>query len=56
MRLNAKRPVVLLGHMYHPEAEERLRAALPIEVLEQPTPESIKAALREACCSPRSPH
>jgi phosphoglycerate dehydrogenase-like enzyme len=42
------RPVVLIGRMYHPEAEERLRAALPVEVLEAPTPESIAGALRGA--------
>ncbi|HEX6296335.1 MAG TPA: hydroxyacid dehydrogenase [Burkholderiales bacterium] len=42
------RPVVLIGRMYHPEAEERLRAALPVEVLEAPTPESIASALRGA--------
>jgi phosphoglycerate dehydrogenase-like enzyme len=49
MSANAKRPVVLLGHMYHPEAEARLREAVPVEILAQPEPEAIKAALREAC-------
>jgi len=49
MSANAKRPVVLLGHMYHPEAEARLREAVPVEVLARPEPEAIKAALREAC-------
>jgi phosphoglycerate dehydrogenase-like enzyme len=44
----SSRPVVLIGRMYHPEAEERLRAALPVEVLEAPTPESIAGALRGA--------
>ncbi len=41
-------PVVLLGRMYHPEGEQRLRAALAVEVLEQPTPEQVNAALRRA--------
>lgn len=41
-------PVVLLGRMYHPEGEQRLRAALALEVLEQPTPEQVNAALRRA--------
>jgi len=49
MSANVKRPVVLLGHMYHPEAEARLREAVPVEILAQPEPEAIKAALREAC-------
>lgn len=42
-------PVVLLGRMYHPEGEQRLRAAVQVEILEQPTPEQVKAALRNAC-------
>ena len=41
-------PVVLIGRMYHPEAEERLRSAVPVEILERPTPESIAGALRGA--------
>jgi len=49
MGVDSKQPVVLLGHMYHPEAEARLRAAVPIEVLPQPEPAQIKAALRTAC-------
>jgi len=49
MRSDSKLPVVLLGHMYHPEAEARLRAAVPVEVLPQPEPVQIKAALRSAC-------
>lgn len=40
--------VVLIGRMYHPEAEERLRAAVAVEVLESPTPEAIAGALRNA--------
>jgi len=40
--------VVLLGHMYHPEAEARLRAALPVEILVQPEPAQIGEALRGA--------
>lgn len=40
--------VVLLGHMYHPEGEARLRAGARVEVLEQPTPESVREALLEA--------
>lgn len=40
--------VVLLGRMYHPEGEARLRAGAGVEVLEQPTPESVREALREA--------
>jgi len=43
-----KGPVVLLGHMYHPEGEARLRAAVSVEVLPQPEPAQIKAALRNA--------
>jgi phosphoglycerate dehydrogenase-like enzyme len=34
--------------MYHPDAEARLRAEVSVEVLEQPTPEAIAGALREA--------
>lgn len=45
----AKFPVVLLGRMYHPEGEERLRAQVQVEVLEQPTPERTVSALRTAC-------
>lgn len=41
-------PVVLLGRMYHPEGEQRLRAAVAVEVLEQPTPGQVNAALRKA--------
>ena len=41
-------PVVLLGRMYHPEGEQRLRAAVVVEVLEQPTPGQVNAALRKA--------
>jgi D-3-phosphoglycerate dehydrogenase/microcystin synthetase protein McyI len=41
-------PVVLLGRMYHPEGEARLRAAVQVELLEQPTPEQVKTALRLA--------
>lgn len=44
----SKFPVVLLGRMYHPEGEARLRAAVEVELLEQPTPEQVKAALRRA--------
>ena len=40
--------VVLLGRMYHPEGDARLRAGARVEVLEQPTPESVREALREA--------
>jgi D-3-phosphoglycerate dehydrogenase/microcystin synthetase protein McyI len=40
--------IVLLGRMYHPEGEARLAAAASLEILEQPTPEAIRAALREA--------
>jgi phosphoglycerate dehydrogenase-like enzyme len=40
--------VVLLGHMYHPEAEARLRAAVPVEILVQPQPAQIGEALRSA--------
>lgn len=43
-----KLPVVLLGRMYHPEAEERLRAEVAVELLEQPTPERVAAALSRA--------
>jgi D-3-phosphoglycerate dehydrogenase/microcystin synthetase protein McyI len=43
-----KHPVVLIGRMYHPDAEARLRAEVPVEVLERPTPEGIAGALREA--------
>ena len=31
--------------MYHPDAEERLRAEVAVEILEQPTPETIARAL-----------
>src|SRR3970040_2143105 len=41
-------PVVLIGRMYHPETDARLRAAVPVEILESPTPESIAGALRGA--------
>src|SRR5690554_4371588 len=41
-------PVVLIGRMYHPDAEARLRDEVPVEVLEQPTPEAIAEALRRA--------
>jgi D-3-phosphoglycerate dehydrogenase/microcystin synthetase protein McyI len=41
-------PVVLIGRMYHPDAEERLRASVPVEILESPTAESIAGALRSA--------
>ena len=41
-------PVVLIGRMYHPDAEARLRAEVPVEILERPTPEGIAGALREA--------
>ena len=41
-------PVVLIGRMYHPDAEARLRAAVPVEILESPTAESIAGALRGA--------
>lgn len=41
-------PVVLIGRMYHPEAEERLRAEVALEVLEQPSAEAIAGALRRA--------
>jgi D-3-phosphoglycerate dehydrogenase/microcystin synthetase protein McyI len=41
-------PVVLIGRMYHPDAEDRLRAEVPVQVLERPTPEAIAGALREA--------
>lgn len=44
----SKFPVVLLGRMYHPEGEARLRAAVEVELLEQPTPEQVMAALRRA--------
>jgi len=44
----APRPVVLLGRMYHPEGEERLRAAVPVVVLEQPQPAQVAEALKEA--------
>ncbi len=44
----AKHPVVLIGRMYHPEGEARLRAQVPVDVLEQPSPEDIKQALRTA--------
>lgn len=48
MGASAKRPVVLLGHMYHPEGEARLRAEVPVEVLEQPSSEQVRDALRNA--------
>lgn len=48
MSAGSKFPVVLLGRMYHPEGEQRLRAEVPVEVLEQPTPEQVKVALRTA--------
>lgn len=41
-------PVVLIGRMYHPDGESRLREQVPLEVLEQPTPDAIAAALRAA--------
>jgi len=41
-------PVVLIGRMYHPDGESRLRAQVPLEILEQPTPEAIAGALRNA--------
>lgn len=41
-------PVVLIGRMYHPDGESRLREQLPLEILEQPTSEAIAAALRAA--------
>jgi D-3-phosphoglycerate dehydrogenase/microcystin synthetase protein McyI len=44
----SKLPVVLLGRMYHPQGEERLRAEVPVEILEKPTPENVVAALRTA--------
>jgi D-3-phosphoglycerate dehydrogenase/microcystin synthetase protein McyI len=44
----SKFPVVLLGRMYHPEGEERLRAEVPVEILEKPTPENVVVALRTA--------
>ena len=37
-------PVVLIGRMYHPDAEARLRAEVPVEILERPTPEGIAGA------------
>ncbi len=40
--------VVLLGNMYHPEGDARLRAGASVQVLEQPTPEGVREALREA--------
>jgi D-3-phosphoglycerate dehydrogenase/microcystin synthetase protein McyI len=48
MSAGSKYPVVLLGRMYHPEGEARLRAEVPVKVLEQPTPDEARAALREA--------
>jgi len=45
----SKRSVVLIGRMYHPEGEERLRAQVALEVLEQPSPEDIRRVLRTAC-------
>jgi len=44
----SKFPVVLLGRMYHPEGEERLRAQVAVELLEQPTPERVAEAVRNA--------
>ncbi len=41
-------PVVLIGRMYHPDAEEKLRAEVPVDILEQPTPEAIARALGAA--------
>ena len=41
-------PVVLIGRMYHPDGESRLRAQVPLEILEQPTPGAIESALRNA--------
>ncbi len=48
MAMASNEKVVLLGHMYHPEAEARLRAALPVEILVQPEPAQIGEALRSA--------
>lgn len=41
-------PVVLLGRMYHPEGEARLRARVAVELLEQPTPERLADAVGRA--------
>ena len=43
-----QRRVVLLGRMYHPEGEERLRAAVPVTVLEQPQPAEVVEAMKSA--------
>jgi len=44
----SEHPVVLIGRMYHPEGEERLRAQVALEILEQPSPGDIEKALRAA--------
>lgn len=48
MSTGSNLPVVLLGRMYHPEGEQRLRAEVPVEILEQPTPAQVKTVLRSA--------
>ena len=45
---NGLHQVVLIGRMYHPDGEARLRAEVPVEVLDAPTPEAIAGALRVA--------
>ena len=47
MRIDQKK-VVLIGHMYHPDAEQLLAEAMQLRVLEQPSPSSIVEVLSDA--------
>ena len=48
MNTQEKLRVVLIGRMYHPDAEARLREDVELTVLDQPTPDEICEATREA--------
>lgn len=43
-----KKKVVLIGHMYHPEAEQLLAESMQLQLLEEPSPPSIVEALSDA--------
>ncbi|MBI4060566.1 MAG: hypothetical protein HY403_03975 [Elusimicrobia bacterium] len=38
-------PVVLIGRMYHPDGESRLRAQVPLEILESPLTVTVRGPI-----------
>ena len=38
-------PVVLIGRMYHPDGESRLRAQAPLEILESPLTVTVRGPI-----------